>query len=769
MARTNKTIKANKTTRGTKTIKTHQKLTKGLIRDKLTRSWWSRVPKSMVIFVAIFALLGSGLYVVSRAEVPGDPTKFGMNADGVWCILNWDSSGRADPCPRAEAIARLDDMKSMGVKWIRFDYPWPSIQNCGQSCAPSKWNWEPWDDFVREAHARGFKVLVDLPYIPDWAKPLSKEQLSDYFGQYAKAVAQHFKDNAKNLNGEVQFYELGNEENLAYPWEGTRYKGTDLPEIVARKNYAGYKAIKTVNSNFKVLSSFSGSQCQTNFTADIPCEGNTNSWDIVNFLRAFYKKVDQLRPSIAPDFDTNHMYDALSAHPYCWAGALPIGQEPGVCPWNGMIGSGKVSAHDYSQYTLRGLLDAHGESHKQIWATETGYLWLNNGNRVRDQQRQADSLSFVYKYIQQHPEDYGPAFWYSYKNWPDPKGEQWGMYDGNNAKARGNPLPAYSAYKNAATAAGKADKDSQPPSNVAIVAPEYNSTVSGIQVVMSASATDNIGVKKVEYYRLIPGGKQYLGAAQPSGYGYIYYYDSTTTTDGWNSYMVRAYDEAGNFTDSRSFQINIANKPEEKDKDDVSPPSAYIAVPATNTVLSGQSVFSSGATDNVGVVKVEYIVTSGGDVDKVIGQGVPSLYGYIFTWDTTKVLNGNYSVKARAQDAAGNIGYSDPLRVSVNNATTDTQPPSSPKSLSITINSNTSATLKWQASNDTSGISHYNIYVGGQVVGKTSGLSYALANLQPSTRYNVSVLAVDGAGIESLPSNISFRTPRWGKFVYWWL
>lgn len=732
--------------------------------------WLSHTPRRMISFVVIFALLGSGLYVISRAETPGDPTKFGMNADGVWCILNWDSNGRADPCPRSEALARLDDLQSMGVKWIRFDYSWPSIQNCGQSCPPSKWNWDPWDDFVREAQARGFNVLVDLPYIPDWVKPLSKEQLSDYYGKYAKAVAQHFKDNAKNLNGEIQFYELGNEENLSYPWDGTRYKGTDLPEIVARKNYAGYKAIKSVSSSYKVLSSFSGSQCQTNFTADVPCQGNTNSWDIVNFLRVFYRVVDQLRPSIAPDFDTDHMYDALSAHPYCWAGALPIGQETGVCPWNGMTGSGKVSAYNYNQYTLRGLMDSHGEADKQIWATETGYLWLNNGNKARDQKRQADSVTYVYKYIQQHPEDYGPAFWYSYKNWPDSKGEQWGMYDGNNVKTRGNPLPAYTAYKNAAHAADTVVEDNQPPSNVAVVVPEYNATVSGKQVVMSASATDNTRIKKVEYYRLIPGGQQYLGAAEATGYGYIYYYDSTTTTDGWNSYKVRAYDEAGNYTDSAPLQINIVNnKTEDKSDSDKSPPTAYIAVPSNNTVLSGQSIFSSGAKDNVGVVKVEYIVNDGSSVDKVIGQGTPSIYGYIFTWDTTRVPNGVYTVRTKAYDAMGNIGYSSPIQVSINNTVVDTQPPSSPRSLSATNKSNTSVTLKWQASTDTSGISYYNIYIGGQIVGKTSGLSYTLNNLQSSTKYTVSVTAVDGAGIESIPSNITFTTPRWGRVLLWWM
>src|SRR6185369_9523110 len=49
-----------------------------------------------------------------------------------------------------------------------------------------------------------------------------------------------------------------------------------------------------------------------------------------------------------------------------------------------------------------------------------------------------------------------------------------------------------------------------------------------------------------------------------------------------------------------------------------------------------------------------------------------------FSWDTTASANGSYTLEARSYDAAGNVGASTPVSVSVNNLapTPDTVPPS---------------------------------------------------------------------------------------------
>ncbi|PTL78734.1 S8 family serine peptidase [Vitiosangium sp. GDMCC 1.1324] len=95
---------------------------------------------------------------------------------------------------------------------------------------------------------------------------------------------------------------------------------------------------------------------------------------------------------------------------------------------------------------------------------------------------------------------------------------------------------------------------------------------------------------------------------------------------------------------------------------DTTAPSTSITAPAGGSTLSGTTTVSADASDNVGVSKVEFYAGS-----SLIGTD--STTPYSVDWNTTAVANGSYSLTTKAYDAAGNVGTSSTVSVTVNNAT----------------------------------------------------------------------------------------------------
>src|SRR5262249_5643277 len=75
---------------------------------------------------------------------------------------------------------------------------------------------------------------------------------------------------------------------------------------------------------------------------------------------------------------------------------------------------------------------------------------------------------------------------------------------------------------------------------------------------------------------------------------------------------------------------------------------------------SGTTTISANATDNVGVTRVEF------QVDGVL-IAMKTAPPFSTSWDTTGVANGAHTLTTRAFDAAGNVGTSAPVMVTVNN------------------------------------------------------------------------------------------------------
>ncbi len=96
---------------------------------------------------------------------------------------------------------------------------------------------------------------------------------------------------------------------------------------------------------------------------------------------------------------------------------------------------------------------------------------------------------------------------------------------------------------------------------------------------------------------------------------------------------------------------------------DTTAPTASITAPAGGTTVSGQVSVNVSAADNVGVAKVE--LYKNGAL-----YATSTAAPYNFFWDTTVAANGSYSLTAKAYDAAGNVGSSAAVAVTVSNTVT---------------------------------------------------------------------------------------------------
>ena len=151
----------------------------------------------------------------------------------------------------------------------------------------------------------------------------------------------------------------------------------------------------------------------------------------------------------------------------------------------------------------------------------------------------------------------------------------------------------------------------QLPPTVDISSPAAAGNVSGV-VSMSVNASDNVGVTKVEFY--VNGELKGSDTAAP----YVYSWDTTSLAPGPYTLMAKAYDAAGNVSQSvRS--VTVVN--------DLVPPAVALTSPANGATLSGAVTISSSASDNVGVTNVEFYCNG-------VLLYASNVSPYSYSWDT---------------------------------------------------------------------------------------------------------------------------------------
>jgi len=187
--------------------------------------------------------------------------------------------------------------------------------------------------------------------------------------------------------------------------------------------------------------------------------------------------------------------------------------------------------------------------------------------------------------------------------------------------------------------------------NVTITSPSNNSTVSGT-VTIQATADDNVGVVKVDFY--IDGDK--AGEDTSSPYEYSWDTDSLQY-NSQHTIQAKAYDNAGNVGESLVITVTIG---------DPNAPQVVITNPADGSTVSGTVLIQAQVTERSkknkspsGIQRVDFYI----DGDKA-GEDTSSPYEY--SWDTDSLqYNSQHTIQAKAYDNAGNVGESPVITVTI--------------------------------------------------------------------------------------------------------
>ena len=217
-------------------------------------------------------------------------------------------------------------------------------------------------------------------------------------------------------------------------------------------------------------------------------------------------------------------------------------------------------------------------------------------------------------------------------------------------------------------------------------APTVSATETGTSgtITLNASASDNVGVSKLEFYvdSILKG----TVTTTP----YRLSLNSTTLSNDSHSYVAKAYDAANNIGTSSSVTFNINNPVVD---------TAAPTVSASEAGISGTISLSATASDNVGISKVELYVD--GRLNSTFANAP-----YSTSFNSNTIANGNHILVAKAYDAANNIGTSSEISFNINNTA----------SKQLILNGGfESAASAWSAtsgviSNDTSFATHTGTY-----------------------------------------------------------
>lgn len=197
---------------------------------------------------------------------------------------------------------------------------------------------------------------------------------------------------------------------------------------------------------------------------------------------------------------------------------------------------------------------------------------------------------------------------------------------------------------------------------------------------------------------------------------------------------------------------------------DTVPPSAPTGLNATATSSTQTGLNWTASIDNVGV--------TGYRIERCSGAGCTSfaqigtVAGATAFSDTSLTASTSYSYRARATDAAGNMGPYSNVSTAVTQGAADTQTPSAPANLVATAAaSGTQIGLSWTASTDNVGVSGYNILrcTGAgcttfSKIGTSTTPTYTDTGLTSATSYSYQVNATDAASNVSGNSNTASAT-----------
>src|SRR5437899_5376200 len=184
---------------------------------------------------------------------------------------------------------------------------------------------------------------------------------------------------------------------------------------------------------------------------------------------------------------------------------------------------------------------------------------------------------------------------------------------------------------------------------------------------------------------------------------------------------------------------------------DVTSPTISLTAPVTGVTASGTVMVSASATDNVGVVGVQF------KLDGVNLGAEDTTNTYSISWNSTLATNGTHTFAAVARDAAGNLTTSAPVSVTVDNT------PPVISSVSAFNISSSQATISWATNKASDSQMEYGPTMAyGSSTPLNSSLLTAhavtLTGLLATTTYHYRVKSRDAAGNLATSADFTFTT-----------
>ena len=178
--------------------------------------------------------------------------------------------------------------------------------------------------------------------------------------------------------------------------------------------------------------------------------------------------------------------------------------------------------------------------------------------------------------------------------------------------------------------------DSTAPS-VSLTAPQNSTVVSGATTI-SATATDDVGVSRVEFF--LNGELLYAGNSAP----FTFSWDTSSVANGVHTLVAKAYDAAGHAAQTSDISVLVNNVVPDTD----APAVTSFTMPATANNLS-VAISSYAASDNIAVAG--YLVTESAAAPSTGAAGWSDTAPSSFTFSAA----GARTAYAWAKDAAGNV------------------------------------------------------------------------------------------------------------------
>lgn len=273
---------------------------------------------------------------------------------------------------------------------------------------------------------------------------------------------------------------------------------------------------------------------------------------------------------------------------------------------------------------------------------------------------------------------------------------------------------------------------------VNITSPSNNSFQKGT-ITVTADATDNLGVTKVEF--IVDGGAPVTDTTPDSGTNrYSFSLNTTSLSNSSHSITAKAYDANCSSSTCPTSTVTIIV--------DNLPPT--ISISGLPSKLKGSTTVTANVSDT-NIDRVEFRVDSGA----ITTDNSAPTYTYVL--NTATLSNGSHTLTATAFDKAGN---STPVSQSF---TSDNQGPGT-STLSGTAISETQINLSWTSVTDAlSGPVTYDVYRNGTKLTSSpiSSTTYSATGLSASTTYSFVIRASDTLGntTDSNTLNIATKNP----------